>query len=156
VPGIQRGLLTDLAPIRADSLEELAAELGLEPAALAATVAEFNDAVVAGDYDPLRPDGKHTEGLEPPKSNWALRIAEPPFLGIPLTTAIVFTYGGLATNHRAEVVDARGEPLAGLFAAGECTGIYHHKYPGATSVMRGLVYGRLAGQRAASRGCHDV
>ena len=149
IPGIERGLLTDLSPLRADSLSELAQTLGLDGSALEATVAAFNGAVVDGPFDPLGLDGKHTEGIEPPKSNWAVPIQEPPFLGIPLTTAIVFTYGGLKVNPQAQVVDGGDQPVPGLYAAGECTGIYHRKYPGATSVMRGLVYGRVAGRRAA-------
>lgn len=40
--------------------------------------------------------------------------------------------------------------MPGLYAAGGCTGIYYHKYPGATSVMRGLVFGRVAWRNAAA------
>jgi tricarballylate dehydrogenase len=149
VPGIERGLLTDRAPFRADSLEELAELLELDGPTFVATVAEYNAAPRHGAYDPSRPDGLHTDDISPPKSNWATRIEKPPFLGIPLTTDIVFTYGGVATDDRARAVDADGQALPGLYAAGECTGIYHHKYPGATSVMRGLVYGRVAGREAA-------
>ncbi len=149
VPGIERGLLTDKAPIRADTLDELAAELGIDAGALRATVGGYNAAVVPGSFDPSRPDGRHTDGLTPPKSNWAVPIETPPFLGIPLVTDIVFTYGGLATDAGARVLDTAGDPIPGLYAAGECTGIYHHKYPGATSVMRGLVFGRASGISAA-------
>lgn len=149
VPGIERGILSDKRPLRADTLEELARLLGLDPAALRATVDAYNRAVRDGDYDPLRPDGKHTEGLTPPKSNWAMRIERPPFVGFHLTTDIVFTYGGLATDEKARAVDGEGRPVPGLYAAGECTGVYYHKYPGATSVMRGLVFGRIAGREAA-------
>jgi tricarballylate dehydrogenase len=150
VPGVERGLLTDRAPIKAESVAELATELGLDPHALQSTVDEYNAAVAEGPYDPLRPDGKHTEGLNPPKSNWATVISRPPFVAYPLTTDIVFTYGGLATDEEAHAVDQEGHPVPGLFAAGECTGIYYHKYPGATSVMRGLVFGRVAGLGAAA------
>jgi len=151
VPGIERGLLTDRKPVRADSIAELASELGLDPDALASTVDAFNAAVRDDhDFDPKAPDGRATEGLEPAKSNWAVRIDTPPFVGIPLTTDIVFTYGGLATDERGQVVDDQGAVLPGLYAAGECTGVYYHKYPGATSVLRGLVFGRIAGASAAA------
>jgi tricarballylate dehydrogenase len=149
VPGIERGLLTDRAPFRADTLAELAEMMGLDAAALEETIAEFNAAPREGVYDPRACDGLHTVGLTPAKSNWARPIDTPPFLGIPLTTDIVFTYGGVATDEQARVVDVDGRPLDGLYAAGECTGIYYHKYPGATSVLRGLVFGRLAGRKAA-------
>lgn len=151
VPGIERGLLTDRKPVRADSIADLASELGLDPEALASTVEAFNAAVRDDrDYDPKVPDGRGTEGLEPPKSNWAVRIETPPFVGIPLTTDIVFTYGGLATDERGQVIGEDGAVLPNLYAAGECTGIYYHKYPGATSVLRGLVFGRIAGASAAA------
>jgi tricarballylate dehydrogenase len=151
IPGITRGLLTDRGPERCETLQKLAAALDLPAAPLEDTVAEFNAAITAGSYDPLRRDGKCTSGIQPPKSNWAMALTRPPFLGIPLTTDIVFTYGGLATNSRAQAVDTDGAPIDRLYAAGECTGIYYHKYPGATSVMRGLVFGRMAGRRAAKR-----
>lgn len=149
VPGIQRGLLTDRAPIRAETLEDLAEALEIDPGALRDTVSAYNAAVVPGPYDPGRRDGKHTEGLTPPKTNWALPLDRAPYLGIPLITDIVFTYGGIATDPRARVRDRAGGVMRGLYAAGECTGVYHHKYPGATSVMRGLVFGRVAGTEAA-------
>jgi tricarballylate dehydrogenase len=148
VPGVERGLLSDRKPIRADTLQELAEQLGLDAEALRRTVEEYNAAVVDGAFDATRPDGCHTEGLTPPKTNWASRIERPPYVGIPLITDIVFTYGGVATDADARVVDESGAPVRGLYAAGECTGVYHHKYPGATSVLRGLVFGRLAGIRA--------
>lgn len=150
VPGIERGLLTDRKPFQADSLQELAEALGLEPEIVTRTVEEFNAAERVGEYDPTQCDGLHTVGLTPPKSNWARRIETPPFLGIPLTVDIVFTYGGLATDEHGRVLGKDGKPMAGMYAAGECTGIYYHKYPGATSVLRGLVYGRIAGLEAAT------
>lgn len=149
VPGIKRGLLTDKPPIRADTLDELAGHLGIEPGALRATVEQFNDAPRSGEYDPTGCDGLHTIDLVPAKSNWAQKIEKPPFIGFPLTVDIVFTYGGLATDDNARLLDTGGLPIRGLYAAGECTGVYYHKYPGATSVLRGLVFGRVAGLRAA-------
>lgn len=151
VPGIERGLLTDQKPLRADTIGELAELLGVNAAALSATVDRFNAAARVGSYDPQRCDGLHTEGLVPAKSNWATTIDSAPFYGIPLTVDIVFTYGGLATDENARLLNQHTKPIPGLYAAGECTGIYYHKYPGATSVMRGLVFGRIAGLRAAEQ-----
>ncbi|TVT51587.1 FAD-dependent oxidoreductase [Amycolatopsis rhizosphaerae] len=144
-----RGLLTGGRPITAGSLSELAEALGLPPERLARTVAGFNASVMAGEFDWRSPDGKGTEGLTPPKSNWALPVDEPPLLAYPVACAIVFTFGGLETDDRARVVDEQDAPIPGLFAAGECTGIYHGKYPGGTSVLRGMVFGRVAGVAAA-------
>ena len=56
---------------------------------------------------------------------------------------------GLKVNVDAQVVNHDGGLMPGLYAAGETVGIYYGKYPGATSVMRGAVFGRIAGQHAA-------
>lgn len=50
----------------------------------------------------------------------------------------------------ARVVDADGEPIDGLYAAGETVGMYYRNYTGATSVLKGLVFGRIAGAGAAA------
>ncbi|HVV14632.1 FAD-dependent tricarballylate dehydrogenase TcuA [Amycolatopsis sp.] len=146
----ERGLLTGRKPVSADTIEELAAALELPADRLAETVGAYNKSVADGEFDWRRPDGKGTEGIEPPKSNWALTVDEAPLLAYPVACAIVFTFGGLETDAGARVVDEDGAAIPGLYAAGECTGIYHDKYPGGTSVLRGMVFGRVAGQAAAT------
>jgi tricarballylate dehydrogenase len=47
------------------------------------------------------------------------------------------------------VVDHNGSPIPGLYAAGETAGMYYRTYTGSTSVMRGCVFGRIAGAHAA-------
>ncbi|MOA61474.1 Fumarate reductase flavoprotein subunit precursor [compost metagenome] len=47
------------------------------------------------------------------------------------------------------MLDADGDPISGLYAAGETVGIYYGNYTGATSVLKGLVFGRIAGDTAA-------
>lgn len=148
---IARAVLTDRAPETADTLEALARRLDLDPAALAATVEAYNAAARPGPLDVTALDGIATSGLEPPKSNWARPIDEPPYVAWPVTCAITFTFGGLKTDEHARVVDLLGAPIPGLYAVGETAGIYHGKYPGATSVLRALCFGRVAGEAAASR-----
>lgn len=144
-----RGILTTKKPVTADTVEELAAALELPADALAQTIAGYNDSVVGGDFDWRTPDGLRTEGLRPPKSNWAVALTRAPFIAYPVACAIVFTFGGVDVDERGRVVRESGEPVPGLYAAGECTGLYHSKYPGGTSVLRGMVFGRIAGQDAA-------
>jgi tricarballylate dehydrogenase len=144
-------VLTDRRPEQADSLAELAKRLDLDPAQLEATVAAYNAAAVPGPLDVTTLDGVATTGLTPPKSNWARPLDEPPFVAWPVTCAITFTFGGLRTDATARVLTESGAPVEGLFAIGEIAGIYHHKYPGATSVLRALAFGRLAGATAAAR-----
>jgi len=148
---IARAVLTDRDPESASTLEALATRLGLDPDALVETVARYNAAATPGPLDVTAIDGVSTRELEPPKSNWARPLDEPPFVAWPVTCAITFTFGGLKTDEHTRVLDSSGEPIQGLYAVGEIAGIYHHKYPGATSVLRALAFGRIAGQTAANR-----
>ncbi len=150
VPNIDRAIRTDKKPVIADSLQQLGEQLNLPISAFLATVESFNGSI-ATDFplNPQIPDGRSTSGISPPKSNWSQTIDEPPFLAYPVQCAIVFTFGGIATSLDAEVLTNDGVPIPGLYSAGECTGVYYRKYLGATSVLRSLVFGRIAGIAAA-------
>jgi tricarballylate dehydrogenase len=149
----ERGLLelnyTDLPPVEAPSIGELAEKLGLAREQLEKTVAEFNSACGPGEFDHLRLDGKATTGLAVQKTNWAQPLDRGPFVAYPLTTAITFTFGGLRTDLSGRVMTPGGNPVAGLYAAGEVTGLFYHEYPTATSVLRSVTFGRIAGAHAA-------
>ena len=142
--------LSELDPITASSLPELAENLDLDAAALEKTIAEFNAAVGPGEFNAHIRDGKATNGLSPNKSNWAFAIENPPYIAYPLTCAITFTFGGVRTDSKARVVSPSGAVIPGLYAAGEVTGLYYHEYPAGTSVLRSLTFGRLAAADAAS------
>ena len=62
--------------VDADTLAELAAKLNIDPERFERTVAEFNAAIGPGDFDPTVKDGKGTQGIDPPKSNWALPVEQ--------------------------------------------------------------------------------
>lgn len=153
---ITRAVLTDRESESADTLAGLAKRLGLDADKLTATVDAYNAATKPGDIDVTVVDGVSTCGLEPPKSNWARPIDEPPFIAWPVTCAITFTFGGVRTDADARVVGSGAAPIPGLYAVGETAGIYHHKYPGATSVLRALVFGRVAGRAAAERAATPI
>jgi tricarballylate dehydrogenase len=139
-------------PVEAGTLKEMAEKMGLPAENLLDTIANFNAAVQPGEYDLDRLDGKQTLGITPPKSNWALPLDTPPYVAIPVTGGITFTFGGLKCDTLARVIDTRGQVMAGLYAAGEPMGeIFYFNYPGASSVIRGAVYGRIAGRDAAAR-----
>jgi tricarballylate dehydrogenase len=150
--GFERATLTDRAAYSAPTLEELARKLDLEPDVLVETIREYNaaDRPDGVEFDAMRADGLRTTGLAPEKSNWARPIDEPPYVAYPVATAICFTYGGVAVDHDGRVVRDDGTWVRGLWAAGEMTGLYHDKYPGATSVLRSLVFGRIAARDAAA------
>jgi tricarballylate dehydrogenase len=97
----------------------------------------------------LELDGVKTQGLFPPKSNWACPIDEAPFHAYPIISANVFTFGGLKVDNHARVVHTDGNPIENLYAAGEIIGSYWNTYTGATSVLKGMVFGRKAGLDAA-------
>lgn len=151
IPNYRLGIRTDQPPIVAESLPALASALGTPAEALSETVRTYNAACVPGAWRPLELDHLATRGLDPPKSNWALPLDEPPFHAYPIISANVFTFGGLKVDSGARVLDADGEPIEGLYAAGEIIGTYYRTYTGATSVLKGLVFGRLAGIDAAHR-----
>jgi tricarballylate dehydrogenase len=143
-------VFTDVPPVTAGTVEELATALGLDPQALERTIAEYNAAIEPGEFDPYSFDGKRTRGLTPPKSNWASPLDSPPYVAYPLTCAITFTFGGIRTDDAARVLSPAGTPIPGLYAAGEVTGLYYHEYPAGTSVLRSLTFGRLAGAQTAA------
>ena len=63
------------------TVEEVAEGLGIDRDGLSRTVREFNAAVRGGELNPTALDGVRTEGIEPPKSNWALPLDTPPYVG---------------------------------------------------------------------------
>jgi tricarballylate dehydrogenase len=150
IPDYERAIRSEVPPLRADTLAELAEQLGIPAAALAQTIATYN-ATCTGDasrFDETRKDGlASAQGLSPPKSNWARPITRAPFLAWPLVGAIAYTFGGIATDTDARVLGNKG-PIHGLYAAGEITGHFHGSAPNAVAMLRALVFGRIAGTNA--------
>jgi tricarballylate dehydrogenase len=137
---------------RADTLEKLAKELGVNASNLATTVKEFNAAIQPGAFNPDRQrlDGKHTLGIAPPKSNYSLSVEEPPFEGFAVRCGMTFTYGGLRIDPKSgQVQHVAGRPIKGLYAAGEIMGgLWVGNYPSGSGMMAGATFGRLAGTHA--------
>jgi tricarballylate dehydrogenase len=151
VPNWKRSVRSDQPPIEAATIAELATKMGVNGDALTHTVDRFNAACGQGKFDPLATDGLATaRGYAPPKSNWSRRIERAPFFAYPIICGNCFTFGGIKVNARSQVVNADGEAIAGLYAAGEMTGLYYGTYTGATSVLRGAVFGRIAGRDACA------
>lgn len=139
-------------PIQADTLEELSEKLGLPSDALTKTVDEFNAACGDGtNFMPTELDGVTTQGLTPPKTNWARPIADPPFYGCSLKTGVTFTCLGLKFNDNAQC-SKDGKPIENLWAAGETMAgsILRQGYLAGFGMAIGTVIGRMAGKRAAT------
>jgi tricarballylate dehydrogenase len=132
-------------------VETLAKKLpGLNWANVVKTVDQFNQAVSAAPFDPSRHDGKCAQGINPVKSNWAQRLDTPPYYAFPVTCGITFTFGGIGITENGETLNTSGNVINGLFAAGEITGgSFFHNYPGGSGLMKGAVFGRVAGTSAA-------
>jgi tricarballylate dehydrogenase len=145
-------------PIVGDSVEQVAesmarryGEPGFNSTRFVETVKAYNAATPSGTFDPTILDGLSTEGLVIEKTNWARPIVRPPFMVYPVTAGITFTYGGLRINRDAAVLDGEGSVIPGLFATGEITGdFFYGNYPAGAGLMRGSVFGRIAGERAAA------
>ena len=115
------------------------------------TLAEYNAACGhGGPFNPAVLDGVHTEGIDPPKTNWAQKLDTPPYVAYPVTGGITFTFGGVKVNADAQVVATDWKPISGLYACGEMVGgLFHYNYPLGTGLMSGAVFGRIAGRSAA-------
>ncbi len=136
---------------KAQTIEELAGRIGLDPAALARTVAAYNAAIRDGDFDHTELDNCHTEGLTPPKTHWARRLDTPPYYAYTLKPGITFTYLGVAVDEKARVLIADGRPSANMFAAGEIMAgnVLGEGYLAGIGMTIGGVFGRIAGEEAA-------
>ena len=157
VAGYRRAIRSECPPHTADSLTALARLLDVPADAFAATVAGFNAHVpshvpgTTAGFDPTRCDGRATgPGLNIAKSNWARRIERPPFRAWPVVCGIAYTFGGVSTTATAEVLGSHGA-IAGLYAAGEITGHFHGRAPNAVSILRAVVFGRIAGRAGIDR-----
>ena len=135
---------------RANSVAELAVQLGLDPQVLQHTVNTYNAACRVGHFDHTVLDDCHTQDLSPPKSHWAVPIDTPPFFGFKLRPGITFTYLSLKTDERARIY-FNGQPSTNLFGAGEIISgnVLGKGYTGGVGMAIGTMFGRIAGAQAA-------
>lgn len=132
------------------TIEGLAAEMGVDPAALSATVARFNEYAAKGEdpdfhrgeaaYDKMYGDPRH--GPNP-----CLRpLTEAPFYAYPIYPGDIGTNGGLTTNDRAQVTDGDGKVIRGLYAIGNTTASsMGESYPGAgVTIGPAMTFGYIA------------
>ena len=82
-----------------------------------------------------------------------MAIETAPFYTYPSTSGLIATYCGLTVDPQTRVLDVFGEPIAGLFAAGELTGGFHGvAYMTGSSLGKCIIFGRIAGRNAARNG----
>ncbi len=138
-----------------NTLEELATRLeGVNAEAFVDEVRAFNAAVRTDiAFNPTILDGRKTEGLKVPKSNWANPLDTPPYSAFATTCGITFTFGGIHIDPcSAQVLNTAQQPISGLYAAGEIVGgLFYFNYPGGTGLTSGAVFGKIAGHSAAGK-----
>lgn len=130
----------------ADTLRALAEAAGLPAAALEQTVARYNALVAAGDDADF---GRFSPAMPDPE---ARQLVRPPFHAVQLYPLTRKSMGGLAIDDLTRVLDRRGRPVPGLYAAGEATGVagINGSYGGEGTFLGPSVFtGRLAGRGAA-------
>lgn len=124
---------------QASSISELADQLELPADNLVATVEQYNAACAGEVEDPY---GRKIDMMR--------AIASEPFYGVPMWPSLFNTQGGPKRNGRGEVISVFGDPIPGLYSAGELGSMWSVFYPGAGNITEALATGVIAGRSAAS------
>lgn len=123
---------------KADTLEELAQQIGVDPEVFVASIEEFNKAVDGEIEDPFG------------RTLFDKKIDTAPFYAGARVPTVHHTMGGVVINEKAQVLDGEGNIIPGFFAAGEVTGgIHGTNRLGGNALADITVYGRIAGESAA-------
>ena len=135
---------------QADTLQQLAQQLGLPEQDFMHTVNTYNAACRVGTFDHAVLDDCKTEDLKPAKTHWARPIDTPPFYGYTLKPGVTFTYLGLKVDETA-AMHFGGQAGGNLFAAGEVMAgnVLGQGYTAGVGMTIGTVFGRIAGWSAA-------
>ena len=122
---------------RADTIEELAVKVGMDPEVLKETIVKYNSYVDAG-FDP-----------EFHKDTFSLKVEKAPFYATPRKPAVHHTMGGLKIDTNTHVLDENGQPIKHLYAAGEVAGgIHAGNRLGGNALTDIFTFGRIAGKTA--------
>lgn len=124
---------------KADTLEDLAKQLSIDPAVFVDTINKYNSYVDQGE-DP-----------EFGKDVFDLKVVTAPFYATPRKPAVHHTMGGLKIDTQTHVLDAKGQIIPGLYAAGEVAGgIHAGNRLGGNSLTDIFTFGRIAGKTIVS------
>lgn len=132
-------LVAEGRAFKADTLEDLAKQINVDPANLVKAVADFNKSV-----EKVNPD---TFG----RTLFADKIDTAPFYAGARVPTVHHTMGGIEINTSAQVLDKSGKIIPGLYAAGETTGgIHGSNRLGGNALPDTAVFGKIAGESAAA------
>ncbi|HBF75135.1 MAG TPA: flavocytochrome c, partial [Lactobacillus sp.] len=119
------------------SLDDLASQLGFDAETLKQTVSDWNTAVADQNDSAFG----RTTGMD-------RDISTAPFFAIHIAPAVHYTMGGIAINHKTEVLNEDGQAIKGLYAAGEIVGGLHgNNRIGGNSIAETVIFGRQAGEQ---------
>jgi 3-oxosteroid 1-dehydrogenase len=142
---------------RADTLEELARKVAVDPAGLAATVARFNRFADEGvDQDFHRGDSLYDKFYGDPEQKPSPNLGalrKPPYYALEVHPGTIGTKGGARVTIDAQVLRVGGEAIPGLYAAGNVIAAPAGSgYPGAgATIGSAMTFGYLAGRHAAQQ-----
>ncbi len=128
---------------KADSIEELAKQVGLNPEKIVKNVNAYNQAVKDNKLGEMNPPNTYKKPH---------LIEKAPFYAVPLQGGMTATFGGPLINTKAEVQNLDGKSIPGLYAVGNSAGgIFFHNYAGGAQLGAATVFGRIAGKELAAR-----
>ncbi len=138
---------------KADTIAELATKVGLDPDALTATVARWNEQAARGEDDDF---SRHKVGLMSPGQMQP--IVEAPFYGVEIHPGMLGTNGGPRLDRNGQVLRLGGGVVGGLYAAGNtAANVFGWAYPsGGGTIGNGMVFGFLAGRHAGSQPAREI
>ena len=126
--------------VQSDTIEGLAEQLGIDPAVLAKTLADWNECV----KNQNDPEFGRTTGME-------ADLTTAPYYAIKIAPGIHHTMGGVKIDTSAHVINTEGQIIPGLYAAGEVTGGVHGgNRLGGNAVADIVIFGRIAAETAIS------
>jgi succinate dehydrogenase/fumarate reductase flavoprotein subunit len=130
--------------------EGLAEACGIDPVGLADTLANFNAPAIDGE-DPEFNRGSDAyqrfNGAPGHKPNPCVApLATPPFYAVRVVPGELGTFAGIATNANAQEIDKDGQPIPGLYAAGnDAASVMGGTYPGAgITIGPAMTFGFIA------------
>lgn len=127
---------------KADTLEDLARQAGIDWKNFEKTMKAYNEASVS----------QNSKSLPVPKILIGNPVVKAPFYAVPITTTIHHTMGGLRINEKTQILDKNGNVIPGLYAACEITGgIHGGNRLGRNALTDLLVFGHIAGQEVAQK-----
>lgn len=125
--------------LKGETVEELAEKIGCTPEDLSQTVTKWNDDITAGNDSEF---GRDVEKSAP--------LSTPPFYAMEVYPAWLNTQGGPKRDTECRVLDVDGNPIPGLYSAGELGSFWGAIYQGAGSIGECIVTGRIAGEAVAA------